>query len=368
MTHRERLETAWDFREPDRVPIEIRISPRWSEHPAAAEVNTLIAEHADNFIGADGADFGFLGYPTHYSEDVVEDVPGRYTIRRRVHKTPAGTFDGLTYHPAGISADYHWRTRFVRTLDHLAALTSTSRKPAPWDLTRYKADDAKIGDTGYPIVGLLHPLGTLVRNATMEDVYTWFRTEPALIHTFLERANAQVIATIERMTSEYSGRLTFTSAAHEMLIPPWMGHQLFNEFVRPYDTEVYAAIHRGNGRFRAHCHGMCMDFLETFAEMGVDSIEPLERPPTGNVDLAKAKRLVGDRMLLSGNIHSEHFVRLTPEEVTEDVRRTIAVGAPGGGFSLRTSGGYAGTSVDADEATMVRVLENCKAYILAAVA
>jgi hypothetical protein len=365
MTHRERLETAWNFHEPDRVPIEIQISPTCAAHPASAEVNELIAEHADNFLGAPGPGFGFLGLPTQYSETVIEDVPGSHSLQHRIHETAAGTFEALTYHPEGFASDYHWRTRFIRSLEHLEALANTPREPAPWNADDFIARDAEIGDSGYPIVGLLHPLGTLVRNATMEDVYAWFREEPKIVHAFLERSNAQIVATIQQMQSHYDGRLTFTSAAHEMLIPPWMGHELFTEFVRPYDAEVYGAIHQGGGRFRAHCHGMCGDFLETFAEIGVDSIEPLERHPTGDVDLAKAKRLVGDRMMLSGNIHSEHFMNITPEDVREDVRRTIGVGAPGGGFSLRTSGGYAGTSVDMDEATMVRVLDNIKEYIVA---
>ena len=67
MTHRERLEAAWSFREPDRVPIEIRISGDAQKDPRAERLNALIGEHADNFFGVHGYDWGFLGWPATHS-------------------------------------------------------------------------------------------------------------------------------------------------------------------------------------------------------------------------------------------------------------------------------------------------------------
>ena len=87
MTHRERLETAWSFREPDRAPVELQISPEAREHPIAAELAELIDEHADNFVGAPGPGFGFMGFPSQYEEREVENVPGRYRLVHRVQKT-----------------------------------------------------------------------------------------------------------------------------------------------------------------------------------------------------------------------------------------------------------------------------------------
>ena len=85
-----------------------------------------------------------------------------------------------------------------------------------------------------------------------------------------------------------------------------------------------------------------MDFLEKFADMGIDAVEPLEPPPYADVDLAEAKRLVGDRMLLSGNVASQAFVFAEPEDVEEMVREAIEAAAEGGGFTLRMTGGGGG--------------------------
>ena len=365
MTHRERLETAWRFEEPDRVPIELAIAPGLHGDPRAERLVALIREHSDNFVGAPGPDFGFMGLPTDYTERVVEERPGQYKCIERVHRTPAGAFTALTYHPAEGGSDFHWKERFVATPDDLRRLAEAPREPASWDGEAYRRRAAEVGDAACPMVGLWHPLGTLVRNAKLEEVYAWFHQERGLMHRFLEVASGQVAASIERMGRDAGAGLTFVTYAHEMLIPPWFGHRLFDEFVRPYDQEVNAAIHRIGGRLRAHCHGRCLDFLEGFADMGINATEPLEPPPFGDVDLAEAKRRVGDRMLLSGNIASQRFVTATPAEVREEVRRAILAAAPGGGFTLRTTGGYAGTGTDMSDRVLRRVLANGEAYLLA---
>jgi len=145
-----------------------------------------------------------------------------------------------------------------------------------------------------------------------------------------------------------------------------MGMRAFRELVVPYDREMYGAAHARGGKVRAHCHGNCMGFLETMAEIGIDSVEPLEEPPFGDVTLAEAKRRVGDRMLLSGNVASNMFARMTNGEVREAVRRAVRDGAPGGGFSLRTTGGHAGTNAVKSREQMVLLLERVEAYIDAA--
>lgn len=204
----------------------------------------------------------------------------------------------------------------------------------------------------------------------MEEVYTWFHEASDLVHRYLEAANTQVAEAVSGMLRDGMGP-AFHTWAHEMFIPPWMGVRLFDEFVVPYDTKVNAAIHAGGARLRNHCHGCCMGLLERFADMGNDAVEPLEMPPRGDVDLAEARRLVGAgsarerRMLLSGNVASETFVSILPEEVRRQAREAIRAGAPGGGFTLRTSGGCPDFSPEMSDAVVARVIDNCEAYMLA---
>ena len=79
--------------------------------------------------------------------------------------------------------------------------------------------------------------------------------------------------------------------------------------------------------------------------MGVDAVEPLEPPPYGDNILATAKQQVGKRMLLCGNVVSQAFYldSFKVEDVRDLVKRAVADGAAGGGFSLKTTGGAAGS-------------------------
>ena len=364
MSHRERLEIAWSFNEPDRVPIEIKIAPYLHKHPLAKNLMNLINKYASNFATIASPGFGFMGFPSKSYETVIEENEN-FTRNQKIQETSAGTFTAITYHPKSTN-DFHWEKRFISTLEDFEKIALSTREPVQWSYQKYKTEEEKIENSAYPLMHIFHPLGTLARNSELEESYSWFYSVPKLMHEFLTNSNNQVIKTIKNM-QEQSGndRLTFYTAAHEMLIPPWMGHKLFDEFVFPYDKSVYDTIHSKGGRFRSHCHGNCGDFLEKFVKMGVDSIEPLEHLPTGDVNLAEAKKKVGKKMLLSGNIASEHFCQITADEVREQVKKTINIGAPGGGFTLRTSGGYAGTSIDMTDDILKRTIKNIETYILA---
>ena len=364
MTSRERLETAAAFREPDRIPIELQINPRSRELPGMKRLVEFIDHEADNFLSVPAVDWGFFGLDSDYTEEMIEDVPGDHRRMRRSHRTAVGEFFAVTRHfyPHLEAADFHWERRYVETLEEMERLADAPRPIRPLQIEAHRKAVEAISSRGVPLMGLAHPLGTLVRWAKMEEVYAWFRSDPLIIHRFLDNTNRQARDTVLALgQAGITG--WFGTWALEMLIPPWIGRDLFDELVYPYDSLVNDAIHRIGGKHRSHCHGSCLGYLEIMSRMGIDATEPLEPPPFGDIDLAEAKRRVGDRMMLSGNVASQFFNTLTPEEVRSSVRRSIREGAPGGGFSLRTTGGHAGIDPDLDQPQLSRIIANVEAYV-----
>ena len=365
MTQQDRWLTAASFREADRVPIELQISGAARKHPACARLVEFIDNQADNFVGMPGgAHWGFFGLTTKYSEEVIEDVPGKYLRKRKVHLTPVGEFHAITRHfyPHVNSPDFQWERRFVHTLADLERLAEAPREVCTFNPDAYF--EARAHDDGRAVraLGVVHALGNLVRQGNMQEAYMWLAGEKSVMHRFLQRINEQVRDTILAMGA--AGMASwFSVCAHEMLIPPWIGHRMFDEFVFPYDKMVNDAIHQIGGKLRAHCHGNCMEFLEQMVDMGIDAIEPLEPAPFGDVDLAEAKRRMHGRMMLSGNIPSQNFPSCTPDDVRQWVREAIQDAAPGGGFALRTTGGHAGVNIDLDEDVLANVIRNVEAYI-----
>ncbi len=367
MDSKTRIETAWAFEEADRVPIGLRISARAKELPEARRLAEFEENEADNFFCFGPFDWGFLGLDSEYSEEVIEDVPGEFKRIKRTHSTPAGVFWAITTHMHGEmdAGDYHWERRYIDTVEEFERLAKAPRHARPFDGSAYEADYAKVGNRGVVQIWIQHPLGSLVRSAKMEEIYAWLLAENELVHTFLESYTSRVVESVRALDGQVHAPV-FLSAALEMLTPPWLGRDAFEEFAFPYDKRVNDAIHAIGGRHRAHCHGNCGQYLERFAEMGIDAIEPLEPPPYGDNDLARAKRQVGGRMLLSGNIPSQNFLRMSKDEIRQAVKDAIQAGAPGGGFTLSCTGGGSGTGGLKNIEQLHAIIPKAEAYLDAA--
>jgi len=112
----------------------------------------------------------------------------------------------------------------------------------------------------------------------------------------------------------------------------------YREFVVPFEARIAAAA-REQGVFPyTHTCGAVHDRLELMAEAGVAGIECLDPPPLGTVELADAKRRVGDRLFLKGNLDPVHvLLRGTEADVEREACRCLEAGKPGGGYILSTA-------------------------------
>ena len=115
--------------------------------------------------------------------------------------------------------------------------------------------------------------------------------------------------------------------------------QHYREFVLPYERQVIQGIRNVHSiPIYTHTCGRIGDRLELLAETGADGIDTLDPPPLGDVDLADAKRRLGRRLFIKGNLDAVNVISAgTPEQVRESALRCIAAGAPGGGYILSSA-------------------------------
>ena len=346
---------TWNFEEPDRVPLEIYLYPPAAGLPGTDKIKDFQDNEADNFRAVTGFNWGFLGLDSVYSEKIIEDVPGDFKRILRTQSTSVGDFTAITRHlyDEMDPYDYHWEKRYIATLDDFKLIAEAERTIRPFDMGKYNQECTQVANRGLPCTGLLHPLGVLVRQSKMEEVYMWLLAEEELTMQFLEKSNKQVMDSVLSIADKsLLSPPIFMTFALEMTIPPWMGKDQFKKFVFPFDKQVNDAIHNIGGRHRAHCHGNSGEFLELFADMGIDAVEPLEPAPYGDNILTEAKKTVGTRMMLSGNIVTQPFCfdDFKPEDVRSMVKQAIEDGAPGGGFTLKTTGGAVGNGKTREQA------------------
>ncbi|HOE65598.1 MAG TPA: uroporphyrinogen decarboxylase family protein [Candidatus Hydrogenedentes bacterium] len=115
--------------------------------------------------------------------------------------------------------------------------------------------------------------------------------------------------------------------------------EIFDAFVAPYDSQIIALAHELGLRVVYHTCGGMMPFLERIADMGPDAMETFTPPGMGgDVDLAEAKRRIGDRVCFIGGFDQHHFLRdCAPEDTRAEVRRCFEAAGKNGGFILSMS-------------------------------
>jgi uroporphyrinogen-III decarboxylase len=114
---------------------------------------------------------------------------------------------------------------------------------------------------------------------------------------------------------------------------------IFNEFVAPYDTPMIAAAHEAGQRIVYHTCGGMMPILEDIAAMQPDAMETFTPPAMGgDVNLAEAKKRIGDKVCMIGGFDQFHFFTgCTPEATRREVRRCFEAAGGDGGFILSPS-------------------------------
>jgi uroporphyrinogen-III decarboxylase len=106
----------------------------------------------------------------------------------------------------------------------------------------------------------------------------------------------------------------------------------------PYERRVTEAVRAHGLPVYTHTCGRIGDRLELMEATGTEGIDTLDPPPLGNVELAEAKRRVGERMFLKGNLNSVALLEYeTPEQVTAEASQRLRIGMPGGGYVLSSA-------------------------------
>ena len=105
----------------------------------------------------------------------------------------------------------------------------------------------------------------------------------------------------------------------------------FRRFIFPWYEEM-AAVCRAHGLYLFfHTDGILWDLMEDLIGLGIHALHPID--PTC-MDIEKAKRRIGGRVCLFGNIANDLLAEGTSEEVADLVKKRLKVLAPGGGYCL----------------------------------
>ncbi|MHB1293969.1 MAG: uroporphyrinogen decarboxylase family protein [Anaerolineae bacterium] len=383
MTARERVLSAIDHREPDRVPIDfgghrstgIMAIPynRLKKHlgitsgdiyvyDVVQQLAIVEPEVLDHF-GIDAVELGrgFALQPEDWRPWQLPDgTPCQ--IPAFIRPVRVGN-DWHVYHEDGtlIAIQKEGCLYFEQTLFPLA----NSPQESGWDIAKASEkvmwaalgtppaplgfDDEGLrrlaegaqrfrASTDRAVIGLFG--GNLLENGQFlfrnDNFFMLLAGEPARAHRFLDELTAMHLQNLERYLAAVGPYIDIIAFGDDlgMQTGPQVSPRMYREFFKPRHSLLWhRAKELANVRVMLHSCGGIYPLLRDLIEAGMDILNPVQTT-CQDMEPERLKREFGKDMTFWGGGCNTRDVlpNGTPAEVSEDVRRRVAILAPGGGF------------------------------------
>jgi uroporphyrinogen decarboxylase-like protein len=345
MTSRQRWLALLRGEPTDRIGIQVRgvdvWKPDWcaGKHASFGPLIDAVRAHGDweAMIGIDsGLCYSSAEVPT---EKHVEAVPGHEDVAHHVTviEGPGGPLR-QTVARSRVGHPPMTVEHLLKTPEDAENLLALPYEPVRPDPQRFVDLDRAVGDRGLVLIILGYDaIGEVYELLGTERLAIWSIDHRDLLHRMLEefsRRRLDVIRYLGECGLAERMPLWVGHVGAELVVPPLASPTDFRDFVVRYDRPLHDAVHDLGGFVHVHSHGSICRLLEDFADMGADVLHPVEAPPLGDTPLAEAKRRIGDRVTIEGNVEISRVLDEEPDAFRRRVRQTIADGKPGGRFVI----------------------------------
>ncbi len=319
MTSRERLVAAMRGQPTDRVPVAPfglgRVgadSPLGQRLVEETDLLLDVWSGADPFLGS----LARVERRTEGQDQVVSiEAPGGPLIRR-----------SRQTHLAHATVEFPLRG--PEDVERFLAIPYAPPEP---DLTAYRAWNERLGSEGLVLTGIGNAICLAAEWFSPLDLCITWADCPEAIERLTAVASARLNAYVERLCRE--GVEAFRIVGGEY-VSVQLGLDAFDRLIVPFDTELIRTIHRHGALAYYHNHGPVMRYLTRLRALGMDALDPLEAPPWGDAHLGEARRVVGPRLCLVGNLDDMEVLDQLPEEQILRLARERLKEAGGGPFIL----------------------------------
>ena len=199
------------------------------------------------------------------------------------------------------------------------------------------------------------------RNGGFDQCVQDFTDEPGLVEEIYEFWLEWALAYLRAMVRARPDEIMLGGSSASLSIS---SPALFRRFELPFIQKASRICKDAGVISHLHICGRSWKLVEMVAEhTDVDVMEPMEEPPGGDVDLVEAKRRVGNKLCIKGNINTfEFMLKAKPEEVREKCKRAIDAAGADGGYVLSTGDQCGRDTPHANLFAMVEVAESYGKY------
>ncbi|OQA42373.1 MAG: methylcobalamin:coenzyme M methyltransferase [Chloroflexi bacterium ADurb.Bin325] len=326
MTPRERVLTAFARQEPDRVPIDYDSNPgidrRLKEHFGLA-----VDDH-EGLRLALGVDFRVIRAP-YIGPKLHADVPGVvvdiWGIHRRwIEHETGGYWDYCDWplKDATVEEIERWPMPSPDDFDY-SGIVERCRQ---WDDYCLVVGGAGLGD-------IINSTGMI---RTMEQVLVDLMTDDPALRCYLDRKAAVELEITYRTIEAARGRIDILHMGEDLgtQIAPMISLKLYRKQLRPRHQRIIDIGKHFDIPVMVHTCGSSSWVYDDFIEMGVSIVDTLQ-PEAKNMGPAYLKQRYGDRLSFHGCISTAGPVAYgTVDDVVQNVRETLEIMMPGGGYAL----------------------------------
>ncbi|MBN1917660.1 MAG: hypothetical protein JW889_07110 [Verrucomicrobia bacterium] len=335
MTSRERLLTVFRHEAPDRVPVSTyemvgHDTTSWyNTRPSYAPLMDAVRDRTDCL-------YMCSPYWRDLGRESVTEVAtrreGNRTYRTTTLHTPEGDLTAQTMEEDGLYTT--WTTEHLaKNLDDLDKWLSIPYEPTPVEVAHILAERERLGELGLMLVDTADPICVMAELFEFGEFLVQAATNPKAILRAMDVIIERQLAVLKEALEHGAGP-AWRLVGPEYGSPPYMPPEAFRRFVADYDQRLIALIHEHGGYVRLHCHGRVHHLLPIFIEMGADATDPVEAPPTGDVELAEAKRIAGDKLALFGNLQLRDLEYCEPDDIERLVIACMDAAKAGGAYCI----------------------------------
>lgn len=353
MTSRERVLTAIDHREPDRVPIVLGSSNTTTlkMRPYRRLKEMLAIQAPDNYIydwpelGSAAPDEATLQRLHSDVRGVLDRFPAE-TYRRNQARLPHSPFiddwgSGSVEIEPGV-----WYPG-VHPLSEAETVDAIENYPWPDmdDPTRVahvRAEAQRLAaENQYAILAtpwLLFPLERAFAMQGLEKFLLNLATQPEFARLLLQTIAGLCKQLMGHFLAELGDNVDIIKigddlGTQESLL---MSPRMYRNILKPIHADYIAFIkERTRAKIFFHTDGDVFPLLDDFIEIGVDILNPIQTSAGKMANLPELKKRYGQNLTFCGAIDTQRILPSgTPEEVRQEVRRVIEILAPGGGYMV----------------------------------
>jgi len=200
---------------------------------------------------------------------------------------------------------------YCKTEADIEALLSIPYAPPAPNVAAFLALKQRVGEDALTTMavsdGLCYPndmLGT-------EYCSLLWAAQPELIRRMVAQAAERTARVVERACERGVDCFRIVGGEYATQL---MGRRAWDELIVPFDQPLIELIHAHGGLAHFHNHGFMQRFIEDIAALGMDSLDPIEQPPYGDMQMHEARARIGDRVCLVGGLDDMEVLETRPRE------------------------------------------------------